>query len=102
MPAPYKGRIYDPACGSGGMFTLLKDRIQQINFQAKVFLCGQELIPQTWAIARSDMLILEPEGNDAENIKLPVCFWFAGKNNTLDPANVTRLFAGETELSLVA
>jgi hypothetical protein len=29
--------------------------------------------PQTspaWAIARSDMLILEPEGKDAENIKL--------------------------------
>jgi len=70
MPAPCKGRIYDPACGSGGMLTLLKDRIQQINFQAKVFLYGQELIPQTWAIARSDMLILEPEGNDAENTML--------------------------------
>jgi len=70
--------------------------------KAKVFLYGQELNPQTWAIARSDMLILEPEGKDAENIKLPVCFWFAGRNNTLDPANVTRLFAGETKLSLVA
>ena len=64
MPAPYKGRIYDPACGSGGMFTLLKDRIQQINPQSKVFLYGQELNPQTWAIARSDMLIhhLAPYG----------------------------------------
>ena len=70
MPAPYKCRIYDPACGSGGMLTLLKDRIQQINPQSKVFLYGQELNPQTWAIARSDMLILEPEGKDAENIKL--------------------------------
>ena len=28
--------------------------------------------PQTWAIARSDMLIQEPEGKDAENIKNPV------------------------------
>jgi len=30
----------------------------------------QELNPQTWPIARSDRLILEPEGQDAENIKL--------------------------------
>jgi len=30
----------------------------------------KQLNPQTWAIARSDMLILEPEGKDAENIKL--------------------------------
>jgi len=102
MLAPYKGRIYDPACGTGGMLTITKDRIQQINPQANVFLYGQELNPQTWAIARSDRLILEPEGKDAENIKLPVCFWFAGRNNSLDPANVTRLFAGETVLSLVA
>ena len=55
-----------------------------------------------WAIVRSEMLILEREGKDAENIKLPVCLWFAGRNNTPDPANITRLFAGETELSLVA
>ena len=70
-------------------YELTKDRIQQINPQAKVFLYGQDktarrqrrfglaqrarrvrrrgkppkqLNPQTWAIARSDMLILEPEG----------------------------------------
>ena len=94
--------VNDCCCGIGGILTLSKDRIQQINPQAKVFLYGKELNPQTWAIARSDMLILGPEGKDAENIKLPVCFWFAGRNNTVDHANVTRLFAGETELSLVA
>jgi len=131
--------VNDCCCGTGGMLTLTKDRIQQINPQAKVFLYGQDsrseaqtdevktarrqrrfglaqrarrvrrrgkppkqLNPQTWAIARSDMLILEPEGKDAENTMLPVCFWFAGRNNTLDPANVTRLLAGETEISLVA
>jgi len=94
--------VNDCCCGTGGMLTITKDRIQQINPQSKVFLYGQELNPQTWAIARYDMLILEPEGKDAENTKLSVCFWFAGRNNTLDPANDTRLFAGETELSLVA
>ena len=34
--------------------------------------------------------------------QIPVCLWFCGKNNTLDSANDTRLFDGETELSLVA
>ncbi|MES2463063.1 MAG: class I SAM-dependent DNA methyltransferase [Armatimonadota bacterium] len=62
--------VNDCCCGTGGMLTITKDRIQQINPQAKVFLYGQELNPQTWAVARSDMLILEPEGKDAENIKL--------------------------------
>ena len=37
------------------MLTLTKDRIQQINPQAKVFLYGQKLNSQTWAIARSNM-----------------------------------------------
>lgn len=62
--------VNDCCCGTGGMLTNAKDRILEINPQAKVFLYGQELNPQTWAIARSDMLILEPEGKDAENIKL--------------------------------
>ena len=31
---------------------------------------GQELNPQTWAINRSDRLILELDGKDAEPIKL--------------------------------
>jgi type I restriction enzyme M protein len=62
--------VNDCCCGTGGMLTNAKDRILETNPQAKVFLYGQELNPQTWAIARSDMLILEPEGKDAENIKL--------------------------------
>lgn len=33
--------------------------------------------------------------------QIPVCLWIGGKNNTLDLANDTRLFDGETELSLV-
>jgi type I restriction enzyme M protein len=62
--------VNDCCCGTGGMLTISKEHILQINPQAKVFLYGQELNPQTWAIARSDMLILEPGGKDAENIKL--------------------------------
>jgi len=62
--------VYDCGCGTGGILSITKSHILQINPQAKVFLYGQELNPFTWAIARADMLILEPEGKDAENIKL--------------------------------
>jgi type I restriction enzyme M protein len=62
--------VNDCCCGTGGILSLSKEHILQINPQAKVFLYGQELSPQTWAIARSDMLIIEPDGKDAENIKL--------------------------------
>ena len=62
--------VNDCCCGTGGILSISKEHILQINPQAKVFLYGQELNPQTWAVARSDMLILEPDGKDAENIKL--------------------------------
>jgi len=62
--------VNDCGCGTGGILSITKEHILQINPQAKVFLYGQELNPFTWAIARADMLILEPEGKDAENIKL--------------------------------
>ena len=61
--------VNDCCCGTGGILSITKEHILQINPQAKVFLYGQELNPQTWAVARSDMLILEPDGKDAENIK---------------------------------
>ena len=62
--------VNDCGCGTGGILFISKEHILQINPQAKVFLYGQELNPFTWAIARADMLIMEPEGKDAENIKL--------------------------------
>lgn len=62
--------VNDCGCGTGGILSISKEHILQINPQAKVFLYGQELNPFTWAIARADMLIMEPEGKDAENIKL--------------------------------
>ena len=59
--------LYDPACGTGGMLTIGKDYIQgRINPDAKVFLYGQELNSQTYAIAKSDILI---KGENANRIK---------------------------------
>jgi type I restriction enzyme M protein len=59
--------IYDPTCGTGGMLTISKEHIiQDINPDAKVYLYGQELNSQTYAIAKSDILI---KGENADLIK---------------------------------
>lgn len=59
--------IYDPCCGTGGMLTISKELIHDhINPQAKVYLYGQELNPQTYAVAKSDILI---KGENADLIK---------------------------------
>lgn len=60
--------VYDPCCGSGGMLTIAKERIQEINHKAEVYLFGQEVNPETWAVSKSDMLMTSPDGKDAENI----------------------------------
>ena len=72
--------IYDPCCGSGGMLTIAKDHITMghhengkivadpINRHAEIFLYGQEVNPETWAISRSDLFMKDPSGLDAENI----------------------------------
>lgn len=60
--------VYDPCCGSGGMLTIGKERIQQINPAADVHLFGQEVNPQTYAVCKSDLYIKSEDGRDAENI----------------------------------
>lgn len=51
-------KIYDPACGTGGMLTVAKDYIlEHINKEADIYLYGQELNAVTYAMAKSDMLI---------------------------------------------
>jgi len=59
--------VYDPACGTGGMLTIAKEHIQEhINSNVDVVMYGQELNEQTYAIAKSDVLIM---GEEADNIK---------------------------------
>jgi len=60
--------VYDPCCGSGGMLTIAKERILEINPRADVYLFGQEVNPETWAVSKSDMLMTSPDGRDADNI----------------------------------
>lgn len=61
--------VYDPCCGSGGMLTIAKERIQEINPKADVHLFGQEVNPETFAVCKSDLYMKSADGRDAENIK---------------------------------
>lgn len=64
--------VYDPACGTGGMLITAKEYIQhEINPDVEVVMYGQELNEQTYAIAKSDVLIM---GENAENIRLGSSF----------------------------
>jgi type I restriction enzyme M protein len=59
--------IYDPCCGTGGMLTTAKDYLlDSVNKDLTVYTFGQEMNEQTYAIAKSDILM---KGEDAENIK---------------------------------
>ncbi|KWX01412.1 Type I restriction-modification system [Carbonactinospora thermoautotrophica] len=58
-------KIYDPACGTGGMLTEAQEQITRYNPHATVEVYGQELNPESYAICRSDMLI---KGQDPANI----------------------------------
>ena len=60
--------IYDPCCGTGGMLTSAKNRIQAMNPEAVVRLYGQEVNPETFAVAKSDLYMISSDGKDAENI----------------------------------
>jgi type I restriction enzyme M protein len=71
MLAPYKGRVFDPCCGSGGMF------VQSVEFvkahangngnggkaKGDISIFGQESNPTTWRLARMNLAIRSIEGN---------------------------------------
>ncbi len=73
--------VYDPCCGTGGMLTITKDHITQgvrdaqgnlvkppINPDAEIYLFGQEVNPETFAVCKSDLYMKSADGRDAEHI----------------------------------
>ncbi len=68
LSKPYAARrIYDPTAGTGGILSITKEIIKkEINPKADIYLYGQELNPQTYAIAKADMLL---KGENANNIR---------------------------------
>ena len=64
MLEPFKGRVFDPCCGSGGMF------VQSAEFVAAhggrrtdVSIYGQEFVATTWRLARMNLAIRGIEAN---------------------------------------
>ncbi|WP_216695302.1 class I SAM-dependent DNA methyltransferase [Dietzia psychralcaliphila] len=64
MLEPYSGRVYDPACGSGGMF------VQSAEFVAAhggtrqdISVYGQEFTDTTWKLAKMNLALRGIEAN---------------------------------------
>jgi type I restriction enzyme M protein len=58
MLEPYKGRVYDPACGSGGMFVQSEKFIQSHGWKINdISIYGQESNPTTWKLCKMNMAI---------------------------------------------
>ena len=58
-------RVYDPACGTGGMLSVAEEAMKDMNPGLNVDLFGQELNGESFAICKSDMMV---KGHDASRI----------------------------------
>ncbi|MDQ3010705.1 MAG: type I restriction-modification system subunit M [Acidobacteriota bacterium] len=79
MLEPYEGRVFDPCCGSGGMFVQSEkfieqhaDRFQQgkrklaIKPQDRISIYGQESNQTTWRLAKMNLAL---RGIDSTNVR---------------------------------
>jgi len=58
MLAPYKGRIFDPCCGSGGMFVQSEKFVEAHGGRVDdIAVYGQESNPTTWKLAKMNLAI---------------------------------------------
>ena len=61
---PYQGRVYDPCCGSGGMFVqsakFIKNHQKELS---GISVYGQEANPSTWKMAHMNVAIRGLEAN---------------------------------------
>lgn len=57
--------IYDPTAGTGGMLSVAEDHIRALNPDAQLTLYGQERNAESYAIAKTDLLI---KGQSADNM----------------------------------
>lgn len=53
--------MFDPACGTGGMLIGGQEHLAELNPNARLEIFGQELNGETWAMARSDLMIKQQE-----------------------------------------
>jgi type I restriction enzyme M protein len=58
MVEPYTGRVYDPCCGSGGMFVQAEKFVQSHGGKRNdISVFGQELNDTTWRLAKMNLAI---------------------------------------------
>ena len=64
MLAPYKGRVYDPCCGSGGMFVQSEKFIEEHGGKVgDISIYGQESNSTTWRLAKMNLAIRGIDAN---------------------------------------
>ena len=64
MLAPYRGRVYDPCCGSGGMFVQSEKFVEAHGGRVgDISIYGQESNHTTWRLAKMNLAIRGIEGN---------------------------------------
>ncbi len=67
MIEPYKGKIYDPCCGSGGMFVQSIKFVENHHGNTKdISIYGQESIGATYKLAKMNLAIRGISGNLGE------------------------------------
>jgi type I restriction enzyme M protein len=64
MLEPYKGRVYDPCCGSGGMFVQSETFVEAHGGRwSDLSIYGQEWNHTTWRLCKMNLAIRGIEGN---------------------------------------
>lgn len=67
MIEPYEGRVYDPCCGSGGMFVQSEKFVEAHGGNRRdISIFGQESNPTTWRLAHMNLAIRGIEANLGE------------------------------------
>ena len=65
---PHKGRVYDPCCGSGGMFVQCEKFVKEHQGVVDdLSIYGQEVNPGTWKMAKMNLAIRGIEGDLGES-----------------------------------
>ncbi len=67
MLEPYQGRVFDPCCGSGGMFVQSEKFVEEHQGRIKnISIYGQESNQTTWRLAKMNLAI---RGIDSSQVK---------------------------------
>src|SRR5690606_32910559 len=64
MIQPFKGRVYDPCCGSGGMFVQSEKFVEEHQGRiGDIAVYGQESNPTTWRLCKMNIAIRGIDNN---------------------------------------